>query len=208
MNVIGDYHADGFAFIERLLPAEVTKAFMDRLWADVLNASVLLRASDDPLLFSRASELHGSSYPLMNGILWGLTPVISDIVGRLLLPSYSYFRMYAKSDRLKVHSDRAASEYGLSLTLSYSHQKPWPFEIALQDDAIDLGYRENFGDGTYSTLSMSAGDAVLYRATKRRHGRMQPNPNGWSAHLFLFWVEADGPLRHLAFEQPRNPERM
>ena len=47
---------------------------------------------------------------------------------------------------------------------------------------------------------MQPGDAVLYRGIDRRHGRTSPNPNQWSAHLFCHWVAADGPYRHLAFE--------
>jgi hypothetical protein len=29
---------------------------------------------------------------------------------------------------------------------------------------------------------------------------MEPNPNRWSAHLFLHWVERDGPYAEHAFE--------
>jgi hypothetical protein len=27
-----------------------------------------------------------------------------------------------------------------------------------------------------------------------------PNPNGWSIHLFLHWVDRDGPVRDQAFD--------
>ena len=33
---------------------------------------------------------------------------------------------------------------------------------------------------------MEVGDAVLYQASHYPHGRIRPNPNAWSAHLFLF----------------------
>jgi hypothetical protein len=29
---------------------------------------------------------------------------------------------------------------------------------------------------------------------------MTPNPNGWSAHLFLHWVDREGPYREHAFD--------
>jgi hypothetical protein len=35
----------------------------------------------------------------------------------------------------------------------------------------------------------------------RRHGRTTPNPNGWSAHLFLHWVERGAPLRRFRLRQ-------
>jgi hypothetical protein len=47
---------------------------------------------------------------------------------------------------------------------------------------------------------MEVGDAVLYQGVHHRHGRMTPNPNGWSAHLFMHWVDQDGPYRDQAFD--------
>ncbi len=36
---------------------------------------------------------------------------------------------------------------------------------------------------------MKPGDGVRYQGTHHRHGRLDPNPNGWSAHLFLRWLD-------------------
>jgi hypothetical protein len=36
---------------------------------------------------------------------------------------------------------------------------------------------------------MNVGDAVLYRGVNHRHGRLRPNPNAWSANLFLHWID-------------------
>jgi hypothetical protein len=36
---------------------------------------------------------------------------------------------------------------------------------------------------------------------------MQPNPNKWSAHLFLFFVDRDGPYRQHAFDE-KNFEKV
>jgi hypothetical protein len=33
-----------------------------------------------------------------------------------------------------------------------------------------------------------------------RHGRITPNPNGWSVHLFMHWVDRNGPHRGHAFD--------
>ena len=51
-------------------------------------------------------------------------------------------------------------------------------------------------------LPMGSGDAVMYQGVNHRHGRLQPNPNSWSAHLFLHWVDADGPHSDQAFDRP------
>jgi hypothetical protein len=47
---------------------------------------------------------------------------------------------------------------------------------------------------------MQVGDAVLYQGVRHRHARVTPNPNGWSIHLFLHWVDRDGPFREHAFD--------
>jgi hypothetical protein len=40
----------------------------------------------------------------------------------------------------------------------------------------------------------------MYRGVNHRHGRIEPNPNRWSAHLFLHWVDANGPFADQAFD--------
>ena len=52
---------------------------------------------------------------------------------------------------------------------------------------------------------MAVGDAVLYQGVHHHHGRTTPNPNRWSAHLFLHWVERDGPYADHAFDQQALP---
>jgi hypothetical protein len=58
-----------------------------------------------------------------------------------------------------------------------------------------------FGDDAYAEVSMQPGDAVLYKGVHHRHGRVTPNPNRWSAHMFLHWVDAEGPWRAEAFDR-------
>jgi hypothetical protein len=55
------------------------------------------------------------------------------------------------------------------------------------------------GDAVLS-FAMQPGDAVLYNGVHRRHGRTTPNPNGWSAHLFMHWVERGGAFAEHAFD--------
>jgi len=54
-------------------------------------------------------------------------------------------------------------------------------------------------------VAMAAGDAVLYQGVHHHHGRVTPNPNRLSAHLFLHWVERDGAYANYAFDGQRPP---
>jgi len=202
MRVIGDYARDGYAHIQGLLPEEVTRSFLVGLKAAAGdNAIPLSRVTEFPNLLKRpAFEVYGHHYPPMLHLLWGLTPTMCALTGYDLLPSYDYFRIYREGDVCRVHHDRPSCEHSLSLTIDYSDGEPWALEIGKEAGTPSARVTEDFGDEPFAAIEMGVGDAVLYRGVEHRHGRMTPNRNGWSAHLFLHWVDRDGPHRNHAFD--------
>lgn len=207
MKTVGDYDRDGYAHLQKLVAPEIARAFLQGLKQDIGDASIALsRVTSHPNLLRRAAfEIYGPNYKPMLYFLWGLTPIISSIVGRELLPTYDYFRIYREGDTCRVHSDRYSCEHSLSLTLDYSDGEPWALEIGRNRIEPSSRVDENFGDEPYGAVQMAVGDAVLYQGVNHRHGRMTPNPNGWSAHLFLHWVDREGPHREQAFDGNGNP---
>lgn len=199
MIVHGGYTTAGYAHIERLVPPEVAQALLDHFWRDLHGGKLPFSIQPNPLLNKPAMELHGSNFPAITTFLWGLTPAVSQLAGCELLPTYAFFRLYRMGDQLRVHRDRAACEHSVTLTLGYSDGAAWAFDVG-HDEAEDAEPAADFGDEPFSTIAMHPGDAVLYRGMGRRHGRLTANPNQWSAHLFLHWVERDGPHRAQAFE--------
>jgi hypothetical protein len=204
MRVHGDYAEDGYAMVERLVAPDVAKALLDRLLKDVADAKIAFSFSEaGGRVTSRAAEMHGGRHPMLTAFAWGLTPAVAMLTGSDLLPTYCYFRMYREKDRLRVHADRDECEHSVSLTLGYSDSKAWAFDIS-QAQATDRATISDSFDGEPNcSLVMHPGDAVMYRGIDRRHGRVTPNPNRWSGHLFLHWVDANGPFRERAFEDPR-----
>lgn len=207
MKVVGSYHDDGYAHLQSLVAPEVAAAFLQALRRDIGPGSIpLSRVQDYPNLLTRpAFEIYGHHYPPMLFFLWGLTPIVSQIVGRELLPTYDYLRIYRRGDRCRVHFDRYSCEHSLSLTLGYSDSQPWDLEIGKPrhaEPSADIG--ESFGAEPRAAIPMAVGDAVLYQGVHHRHGRTSPNPNAWSAHLFLHWVDRQGPYRDQAFDQQVN----
>jgi hypothetical protein len=91
----------------------------------------------------------------------------------------------------------------MSLTLAYSDDVPWPLQVGSTRVSGEGPYCVDFGDEPFSSVAMERGDAVLYRGFEPRHGGTQPNPNRWSAHLFLFWVERGGQFEQHAFDEER-----
>lgn len=203
MEVIGDYARDGYALVRGLLPVEIANAFLRQLKDDVARAGGALEQlrQGSSLLRREAVEVYGYRYPPMLALLWGLTPAIAALVGRDLLPTYDYLRIYREGDVCRVHSDRHSCEHSLSLTLDYSDGVVWPLEIGRTRRPEPLArVDEDFIDEDHAALEMQPGDAVLYRGVHHRHGRRTPNPNGWSAHLFLHWVDRDGAYADHAFD--------
>jgi len=122
-------------------------------------------------------------------------------VGVDLLPSFVFFRLYFEGAVLRVHSDRPACEVSLSLTLESSDSLPWPLSVGTAPADETRGVEDDFGDEPFDSFTMNTGDGLLYRGTGQRHGRLVPNPNRWSAHAFLMWVDAAGEHRDQAFER-------
>jgi hypothetical protein len=206
MKVIGSYQEDGYAHLQGLVPVEIAQAFLQRLKLDIGSAPIpLSRAPGHVNLLNRpAFEAYGHLYTPMLYFLWGLTPIMEQVVGRELLPTYDYLRLYRKGDVCKVHSDRYSCEHSLSLTLGYSDGKPWALEVETERTEPSARVDEDFSSPR-SAIEMAVGDAVLYQGVHHRHGRTRPNPNRWSAHLFLHWVDRSGPYREHAFDQQMKP---
>jgi hypothetical protein len=206
------YAQDGYAHLEQFMPRAVATGFLARMQSDLARQGIgfgkLLKAS--PLLKQPATEIYGYHYVPLAMFHWGMTPAIEALVGEPILPTYSYFRLYRKGDICRVHGDRVACEHSLSLTLAYSDDRPWALEVspvrteqpyARVDSAFATSERAQ-------AVAMAPGDAVLYQGVHHHHGRTTPNPNAWSAHLFLHWVSSSGRYADEAFDKQVPPERV
>jgi hypothetical protein len=203
MKVNGNYYKNGYAHLQGLIPAALTTEFLANLHSDLKSSSMSLTAMLRPAhqLKRPAVELYGYQYKPMVMFLWGLTPIMRDLTGRDLLPTFSYFRAYQRDDVCWVHSDREACEHSLSMTLAYSDDAPWALDFAAKQQERKMPIAEDFEGEPYASVTMLPGDAVLYQGVHYRHGRVTPNPNRWSAHMFLHWVDSAGPYRSLAFDK-------
>lgn len=203
-----DYRDNGYLALPGLVSTDVTHVLLGMLKSDLLRGGVsfdkLKRGS--PLLKTDAVEVYGMHYLPLTTFLWGMTPAITALVGHDLRPTYCYFRMYREGDLCFVHSDRQACEHSLSLLLAASDEKAWPLEVGSQHiDTPRQRADPDFGGEAYDSVPMRPGDAVLYQGVHRLHGRLMPNPNRWSAHLFLHWVDPAGPYADQAFEGMKIP---
>jgi len=201
--------------VPQAAPAQVASNLLSIIHGSLTSQPGLLaRLKTDPRVNVRPSyEFYGYKLPSVMAFHWGLTAQMAAIAGKPLLPTFIYFRVYMHNDRCLVHSDRPSCEHSLSLCLGYSDDLIWPLEIGEQfheeRDVADRPKEDDFGGEPYEAVELKPGDGLFYHGVNHRHGRITPNPNKWSAHLFLFWVDADGPHSDFAFDKmdfPNNPD--
>jgi hypothetical protein len=120
-----------------------------------------------------------------------LSPVVSDLAGESMKPSYVFFASYRPGAVLLPHRDRAQCALSISLLLDYeplsAAVSPWPLWLGLDAEAPS---------GRSVAIEQAPGDALFYRGTELSHWR-DPLPEGHtSTSLFLHYVPAafDGPL--------------
>ncbi len=202
------YREQGHALLAGLIAPERGGAFHAQLLHDVRLGQVPVRdGAQATVLISKTLEVYSADYPPMQALHDALTLDIAAVAGRDLVATYSYFRIYRHGALCRVHADRPACEHSLSLMLAQGGDVPWALDVAAAETAPGAeGVRDDFGDAGHVSLPMMAGDGVVYRGVTRRHGRLTPNPNAWSAHLFLHWVDRDGPYAAHAHDEQRRAQ--
>ena len=211
-EIAASYRSTGYAHLTSFVPREVCTMLLARMKTDLVRQGIEMSGLEQqgPLLRASAPELYGHHYPMFASFLWGMTPAVQQLTGEALLPTYAYFRLYRQGDICRVHGDRPACEHSLSLTLAYSDGIAWPLEVSPR--RIEQPYAradEQFAiEDRAGSVAMQAGDAVLYQGVHHHHGRTIPNPNRWSAHLFLHWVARDGPYADQAFDGQPPPSHV
>jgi hypothetical protein len=195
------YRNRGYVHLERLFPPIVLQFFHGRMQKALdLKNSPQFR-SQTWLVTKPTIEVYSAQYAPMAAFHYGLTPLAAELSGCELLPTYAYFRAYQQGDVCVVHSDREACEHSLSLMLELADEIPWALCIGHDTVTEPLPPEMDFGEEPFTSIPMKAGDAVMYHGVTHRHGRVEPNPNRWSAHLFLHWVDAAGRHADQAFDR-------
>lgn len=124
--------------------------------------------------------------PAFDTLVAVLTGSMEAALGRDLLPTYSFARLYFRDDQLAVHRDRPSCEHSLTLHLGSAAGAPWPICF-------------NTMDGTTLAVELQPGDAVAYQGIRVPHWR-GPCPVEWYSQVFLHWVDAAGEHTDLALD--------
>ncbi|MEM8724507.1 MAG: hypothetical protein AAGE86_03200 [Pseudomonadota bacterium] len=106
-------------------------------------------------------------------------PAIEKVVGRELVESYAYWRIYKPGAELLKHKDRPGSEIAVTITIEADPENGiWP--IKLEDIK-----------GKEETLVLQPGSGIVYRGHKVPHWRDKLEA-GSQKQLMLFYIVKDG----------------
>jgi alkylated DNA repair dioxygenase AlkB len=121
--------------------------------------------------------------------LASLNATMSALVGRKLLPSFSFWRIYQRGDVLNRHKDRNACEVSvtISLTPACDDDRIWPIGVT------DL-------KGHSHSINLPLGSGLLYLGTEVDHWR-DPLTVAQHYQMFLHYVVADGPFAALEHDE-------
>jgi predicted 2-oxoglutarate/Fe(II)-dependent dioxygenase YbiX len=122
------------------------------------------------------------SDPLFVDLMHKFAKPIGDSVGRTLIPTYTYSRIYRTGEILKPHKDRPACEISATLTLGYDANRVWPIF---------------FDDEKEVAVELEVGELAVYKGCEILHWR-KPFKGKWHVQVFLHYVDANGPYKDYA----------
>jgi len=110
-----------------------------------------------------------------------LTPIVCEVVGEPIKPSYVYLASYLGGAQLPKHTDREQCEFSVTFCLDFSPEPraatPWPIQLETADGIVKV----------YQGL----GDGLAYRGTRLPHFRQALGRAQTSTSIFFHYVAAD-----------------
>jgi len=133
----------------------------------------LIPMGDEQIPNARAIMDHEVMFETLHERLW---PVIEQVVGEELIPTYAYARLYSNGDLLERHTDRPACEVSITIQLGRSHHYAWPIYMGGQ------------------RFDLAEGDGVIYHGCDVEHWRDKcDGPDEYySGQVFLHFVRKNG----------------
>lgn len=117
--------------------------------------------------------------PVFDDILQKFAKPIGDAVGKTLLPTYTYARIYRPGEILKRHKDRPSCEISATMTLGFDSKPIWPIF---------------FNEEKEIPISLDVGELAVYKGCEIVHWRTQFKGQ-WHVQVFLHYVDANGPYK-------------
>lgn len=167
-----------------LLKNIVSREILDIAWRyyrSYVTVQGYYETDDDTYSLDRYADAFGEA------LIPDVQEKIEACIGRKLIPTYSYARIYTTESRLTKHVDRGSCEISATMTVGYRNVDGlWPINI--ESDGVDL------------PIELDIGDAMLYKGMQVPHWR-DSLPKGVWCQLFFHFVEANGSMADHQFDR-------
>lgn len=127
--------------------------------------------------------------PLLEVFLQENVEVIEKIIGKNIIPTYSYARIYQPGESLRPHVDRPSCE--ISVTVN----------VATKGDfsPIYIKYKDNEN----VKYILNSGDAVIYKGCEATHWRDELKEGQLNVQFMLHYVDKNG--HNASYEKDNRP---
>jgi hypothetical protein len=165
------FDKNGYAVLQNVFSKKMCKSLTDHMF-DLFKQNKLSKDNQCPISDSIRNE------PEFNVLVDPLSKVIGKFTQTLLIPTFTYSRIYRPGEELKRHIDRPQCEVSATLTLGYDSSDAWP-----------IFFNEN-------KVTLNVGDLAVYKGCDVEHWRPIFNGN-WHVQVFIHYVDLNGPYRDL-----------
>lgn len=172
------FEQNGYVVLSEALTKEQCKQLTDHMF-DLDRKDKLVKDDQCPL----SGAVYGD--PVFDDLLVQMAEGIGLQVGKKLLPTYTYARLYRPGEELKRHKDRPSCEVSATLTLGYDESSTvWPIF---------------FDEHKEIQVNLDVGELAVYKGCDVEHWR--PKFKGkWQVQVFLHYVDANGPYKDHAMD--------
>lgn len=139
---------------------------------------------------NKTTRLFYYADPLIETILQQNIPVVEEVCGKNLYPTYSYMRVYQPGEQLEPHVDRPSCEISVTVNVA-SKGKP---------SKIWMGYKDN----DEQEFSLDPGDAVVYKGCEAKHWRMPLIEGQLNVQFMLHYVDKTGVNAKEKYDRRKN----
>jgi hypothetical protein len=110
-------------------------------------------------------------------------PIMCELTGKDLAPTYSYLRRYKRGDNLPKHQDRYSCQYSVTACAGYSYDND-------QGRLADPGWKWPLHMEGGKKILQDPGDALVYMGTDYKHWR-DALPWGHQVQVHLHYIDKE-----------------
>jgi hypothetical protein len=111
--------------------------------------------------------------PMSRILHYEILPLIEKIVGKKLMPTYTYLSAYVKDSDLPAHTDRADCEYTVSFLINKPENSKWPIYLHRVKQPVKYKGRSDFTPPKDECIAIdcNAGGLMMFQGTDHIHFR-------------------------------------